>query len=65
MGDKPVKGASLVVMLPARRMLPSVRGAKVGTTLPDIVALDEFRALLQFDSLKPGNYNYVVTFDSH
>lgn len=65
MGDKPVKGASLVVMLPARRMLPSVRAAKIGISMPDVVALDEFRALLQFQSLKPGHYNYVVTFDNH
>lgn len=62
-GDKPLRGASLTVMLPRKGMLPSVRSTKIGGTLPLVAKIDDFRAAIVFDVLPPGNYFYQATFE--
>lgn len=62
LGNKPVKGGSLVVMLPSRDSLPQVQGLKPRMPKPNIAQLDAYRASLVFDELQPGNYSYQVIF---
>jgi hypothetical protein len=57
-----VDGASVIVMLPRKNYMPTVSGVKVGMSMPKVSLIDSYRALLQFDSLLPGNYGYQVTF---
>lgn len=64
-GNSPLTGASLVLMLPSQGAVPRVEAVKVGTATPVIQRIDTFRAAVVFNQLKPGNYNYLVTFDSH
>ncbi|MBU4080033.1 MAG: polysaccharide deacetylase family protein [Gammaproteobacteria bacterium] len=61
-GTKPVLGASLVVMLPHRGILPSVQSTKIGGMKPAVSLVDNYRAAIVFDSLNPGNHVYQVTF---
>ncbi len=61
-GVAPVIGASVIVMLPQKGLLPHVLGTKVGMEMPTVTLLDEYRALLVFKTLSPGNYGYQTTF---
>lgn len=61
-GDQPVSGASMIVMLPQKGVLPTVRTLKIGFKEPVISKIDDFRAAVVFDTLAPGNYAYQVTF---
>jgi len=61
-GDKPVKGASFTIMLPQKGLIPTVRSTKIGTPLPQVNALDEYRASVVFDQLPPGDYVFQATF---
>ncbi|TXT36856.1 MAG: xylanase/chitin deacetylase [Comamonadaceae bacterium] len=61
-GDQPVNGVTLTLMLPQKGVLPTVRSTKIGTYVPRIVKLDDFRAVVIFDNLKPGDYVYQATF---
>ena len=61
-GTKPVRGASLVMMLPQKGLLPSVQSTKIGGVSPNVSAIDNYRAAIVFDTLKPGNYVYQATF---
>lgn len=61
-GDTPVAGATLVVMLPERENLPTIDSLKVGSPVPTVVRLDDYRAAVIFSSLNPGNYAYKGTF---
>lgn len=61
-GKAPVAGASLVVMLPQKGVVPIVRASKIGFKEPVVFKIDEFRSALVFDTLNPGNYAYQVTF---
>ncbi len=63
-GEQLFKGAALVVMLPKKNAVLAVSGTKVGTPIPTVVVLDEFRAQLKFTDLNPGNYSYQVTFSN-
>lgn len=61
-GKQPVKGASLILMLPRKGVLPSVNGLKLGMPVPKVSLLDDFRATVVFDALEPGDYFYRITF---
>lgn len=62
-GSAPLKGASLVIMLPHKDVQPVVRGQKVGMPPAHVQAIDHYRAAIVFDQLEPGNYAYQATFD--
>jgi hypothetical protein len=62
LGDKPFSGAALVVVLPGAQQKPRVQGLKSGMPEPEIQLMDEFRAVMRFPVLKPGNYTYLATF---
>ena len=61
-GNKPVSGVSMIVMLPQKDVLPTVRTLKIGIKEPVISKIDDFRAAVVFDTLEPGNYAYQVSF---
>lgn len=61
-GREPVNGATLVVMLPQKGRLPTVQSLKIGGAKPVVAKIDEYRAAIIFDTLKPGNYAYQVLF---
>ncbi|QDL53084.1 polysaccharide deacetylase family protein [Rhodoferax aquaticus] len=61
-GQQPVKGGSLVIMLPQKGLLPTIGSTKIGLPLPKVSRIDEYRASVVFDSLNPGNYSYQATF---
>lgn len=61
-GGKPVQGASMIIMLPQKGVIPSVRALKIGFKEPVITLIDDYRASIVFDSLQPGNYAYLVNF---
>ncbi len=62
-GDQPLRGASLIVMLPKKGILPTVQSTKIGGKLPIVSKIDDYRAAFVFDSLLPGNYFYQTTFE--
>ena len=61
-GTKPIQGASLVVMLSHKGILPTVQSTKIGMVNPVVSRIDDYRAAVIFDTLNPGNYAYQVTF---
>ena len=61
-GNTPVSGASLVVMLPQRGVVTTVRSLKTGAPKPTVSKIDDYRAAVLFETLKPGNYAYQATF---
>lgn len=61
-GTQPLKGATLVVMLPQKGAQPAVEALKIGMVKPVISRIDEYRSSLIFDSLAPGSYAYQLTF---
>ncbi len=61
-GTQPLFGATLVVMLPRKGQLPTVRSTKIGTMIPRVTKIDDYRAAVVFDSLKPGDYVFQATF---
>jgi peptidoglycan/xylan/chitin deacetylase (PgdA/CDA1 family) len=61
-GTQPVNGAAFVIMLPQKGLLPSVRSTKIGQVVPRVVMLDDYRAVLIFESLKPGDYVFQASF---
>lgn len=61
-GKGPLTGASLVMMLPQKGVLPTVRSVKIGLPKPTVSKIDDYRAAIVFDLLKPGNYAYQATF---
>ena len=63
-GETPVTGASFVVMLPSKNSKPSVQAIKVGVSMPKVTPIDDFRAQIVFDQIKPGNYNYSISFEA-
>ena len=64
-GQAPVNGVTLVVMLPAKGILPAVKPVKVGGTKPlSVTLIDPYRAAIVFDVLKPGDEAYQLTFES-
>lgn len=63
-GTKPLRGASLMVMLPKKGLLPSVQSVKIEMIKPTVVRIDDYRAAIVFNELNPGNYAYQVTFSN-
>lgn len=63
-GEKPLKGVSLIVMLPKKAQPPKVQSVKVGMILPTVTMVDDYRAAIVFDELQPGDYAYQVTFSN-
>jgi hypothetical protein len=61
-GTEPLSGAALIVMLPKKNANLEISGTKIGMQIPTVTVLDEYRALLNFNQLAPGNYSYQVTF---
>lgn len=61
-GNQPVNGFTLVVMNPQKGVLPTLRSTKVGTVLPQVMRLDDYRSAVIFEQLKPGDYIYQATF---
>lgn len=61
-GSQPVNGATLIIMLPQKGVMPSVRSTKIGTVAPQIQKLDDYRVAVVFNSLKPGDYVFQATF---
>jgi peptidoglycan/xylan/chitin deacetylase (PgdA/CDA1 family) len=59
---EPVKDVSLVLMLPRKSALPTVRGAKSGMPSVSVRLIDPYRASVQFSELPAGNYLYQVTY---
>jgi len=61
-GNEPVAGASFIVMLPERGILPKVESTKIGFAKPVVHRIDNYRASVIFESIAPGNYGYQATF---
>lgn len=61
-GKKPFAGASLIVMVPKKGVLPAVQSVKIDMVKPAVVRIDDYRAAIIFNDLNPGNYAYQVTF---
>jgi peptidoglycan/xylan/chitin deacetylase (PgdA/CDA1 family) len=61
-GSDQLEGVSVVVMLPKKGYVPNVSGTKVGMPQPTVSVIDDYRAMLVYGPLAPGNYSYQVTF---
>jgi peptidoglycan/xylan/chitin deacetylase (PgdA/CDA1 family) len=61
-GDKPLNGASLVIMLPQKGITATVQSTKTDGLKPTVTKIDDYRATVVFDTLSPGNYVYQATF---
>ena len=62
-GNTPFTGASLVVMLPQKGLLPTVQQLKIGMPKVTVQRIDDYRASILFEPLSPGNYAYQATFE--
>jgi peptidoglycan/xylan/chitin deacetylase (PgdA/CDA1 family) len=62
-GDKPVRGGSLILMLPLKGKLPKVQSTKIDGVAPLVTKIDDYRAGIVFDTLDPGNYFFRATFE--
>ena len=65
LGESPVSGASFVIMLPRKDSRPKVQAIKAGVAVPRVIPIDDFRATIVFDQTNPGNYNYIISFDTN
>ena len=62
-GDKPIKGATLVVMLPQKGVNTTVQSTKINGLNPTVMRIDDYRVGVVFDTLEPGDYVYQATFN--
>jgi hypothetical protein len=62
-GKTAFNGASLIVMLSTKGVLPTVHGLKFGMPKANIQKIDDYRAVIVFDTLNPGNYAYQASFE--
>ena len=62
-GNSALSGASLIVILPTKGVLPTVQGLKVGMPKASVQKIDDYRAVIVFDTLNPGNYAYQASFE--
>ncbi len=62
-GNSALSGASLIVILPTKGVLPTVQGLKVGMPKASVQKIDDYRAVIVFDTLHPGNYAYQASFE--
>lgn len=63
LGDKPLRGASLTIMLPHKGLIPTVQSTRIGGIEPLVSKIDDYRVAVVFDTLNPGNYFYQATFE--
>jgi hypothetical protein len=61
-GDAAIANASIIVMLPDKSQIPSIRALKAGQPEPQIERLDEYRAAIIFNSLPVGDFSYQIAF---
>lgn len=61
-GNAPVSGVTVLVMVPARGTVPTIRVTKVGAVQPIVKRVDDYTSQLVFPTLQPGNYAYQVNF---
>ena len=61
-GDRPINGASLVIMLPQKGVIATIQSTKTDGIKPTVTKIDDYRSTVVFDSLPPGNYAYQATF---
>lgn len=62
LGKTPVQGGTVMVMLPQKDLVPTVKSTKTGGAAPAVQKVDAYRAAIIFPSLAPGNYSYQITF---
>ena len=62
LGDQPFDRGALVVILPFKSRMPTLQGLKANMPVPVVSMLDEYRALIRFGKLEPGNYSYQMTY---
>lgn len=60
-GSEPFDNGALIVTLARKGQLPTLRGLKPGMAEPMVGLLDDYRALIRFGKLSPGNYSYQLT----
>lgn len=61
-GKVPVDGVTVLVMVPARGTVPTIRVTKVGAVQPVVKRVDDYTSQLVFPALQPGNYAYQINF---
>lgn len=61
-GNAPVSGVTVLVMVPARGTVPTIRVTKVGAVQPVVKRVDDYTSQLVFPALQPGNYAYQINF---
>ena len=62
-GKSAFSGASLIVTLSKKGVLPTLQGLKVGMPKANVQKIDDYRAAIVFDTLNPGNYAYQASFE--
>jgi peptidoglycan/xylan/chitin deacetylase (PgdA/CDA1 family) len=62
-GKNPVRGGTVLIMLPQKGATAKVHSSKTSGLKPTVVRIDAYRAAVIFESLPPGNYAYQVTFE--
>ena len=62
-GKEPVQGGGLIVMLPRKGITPAIQGLTIGMPTPTVTQIDNYRALISFNTLLPGNYAYRASFE--
>ena len=62
-GKSAFSGASLIVILSRKGVLPTLQELKVGMPKASIQRIDDYRAAIVFDTLNPGNYAYQASFE--
>ena len=62
-GKTAFSSASLIVMLSTKGVLPTVHGLKFGMPKASVRKIDDYRAVIVFDTLNPGNYAYQASFE--
>ncbi len=61
-GNAAITDASIIVMLPDKSQMPSIRSVKAGQPEPQVERLDEYRAAIIFNSLPVGDFSYQIAF---
>lgn len=63
-GKEPVKGGTVVLMLPQKDAHPTVKSTKTTGYQPTLKMLDSYRVAIVFGNLAPGDYSYQVSFNN-
>ena len=62
-GAEPFDNGALIVSLARKGQLPTLRGLKLGMPEPVVGFMDDYRALIRFGTLPPGNYSYQLAYE--